>query len=337
MSDISSPLSVPSPAPAPAAFPAGMPAVETWAAKVIGFRYSLSYVKLFEVTFRALEDPRPFQPDRPAVREIEVPFDAVPEPYDVIAIRHQPLEAEIPVIKRLPGMLRYAPRQLLHFYTDLRPGAGDPFSAMSSKTRSTIVRKVRNFEKFSGGEIRWRLYRTPDEMSAYHQLARDIARKTYQERLFDAGLPETPEFRAQMMDLAARDLVRGCVLFHGETPIAYLYTPAPDGFLVYEYLGYDPAFASHSPGTVLQYLALKALHEEGRFPLYYWGYGFSQTKQVFSTGRFLAADIYYFRPTLRNRTAVWLHHATDRFSESMGARLDRIGMKQKINRWLKRG
>ena len=47
MSDISSPLSVPSPAPAPAAFPAGMPAVETWAAKVIGFRYSLSYVKLF--------------------------------------------------------------------------------------------------------------------------------------------------------------------------------------------------------------------------------------------------------------------------------------------------
>ena len=44
-----------------------------------------------------------------------------------------------------------------------------------------------------------------------------------------------------MVELARRDLVRGFILFHGDNPIAYLYTPAPDGFLVYEYLGYDPA------------------------------------------------------------------------------------------------
>jgi hypothetical protein len=313
----------------------GVPPLEGWKAKVIGFRYSLSYVKLFEVRFNALEDPRPFAPDRQAVQELDAPAPEVPDRYDVIAVRHQPLASEIPVIKRVPGMLRYAPRQLLHFYTDLRRGPGDPLGAMSSKTRSTIVRKVRNYEKFCGGALRWRMYKTPDEMLEYHERAREIARKTYQERLFDAGLPDTPAFHAQMMELARRDLVRGSLLFHGDEPIAYLYTPAPDGFLVYEYLGYDPAYARHSPGTVLQYLALKALCEEGRFPLYYWGYGYSQTKQVFSTGRFLAADIYYFRPTFRNYVAVWSHYYTDRLSENVGALLDRVGLKHRINRWLK--
>lgn len=313
-----------------------LPSLESWRSKTIGFRYSLSYLKLFEITFTALDDPRPFEPDRPAVREIDVPVPDVPKRHDVIAIRHQPLAAQIPVIKRMPGMLRYAPAQLMHFYTDLRRGPAGVFGAMSSKTRSTIVRKVRNWEKFCGGQLHWRVCRTPEEMAAYHEQARAIARKTYQERLFDAGLPESEAFRTRMMELAARDLVRGFLLFHGDQPIAYLYTPAPDGFLVYEYLGYDPAYARHSPGTVLQYLALNALYEEGRFPLYYWGYGYSQTKDIFSTGRILAADIYYFRPTFRNYAAVWLHYATDRFSERAGAVLDRVGLKQKINRWLKK-
>ena len=140
------------------------------------------------------------------------------------------------------------------------------------------------------------MYKAPGEMLGYHKHAREIAGKTYQERLFDAGIPDTDAFRTHMVELARADLVRGFVLFHGENPVAYIYTPAPDGYLVYEYLGYDPAYARHSPGTVLHDLALKALCDEGRFPLYYWGYGFSQTKDIFSTGRFLGADIYYFVP-----------------------------------------
>lgn len=314
----------------------GVSALEGWKPKVIGFRYSLSYVKLFEIKFKALEDPRPFNPDRQPVDEVDVPVLEVPAGRDVVTIRHQPLVTEIPVIKRLPGMLRYAPRQLLHFYTDLRRRPDGVFGAMSSKTRSTVVRKVRNYEKFCEGDIRWRMYKTPDEMLVYHQQAREIARKTYQERLFDAGIPDNAPFRTEMLELARRDLVRGFLLFHADNPVAYLYTPAPDGFLVYEYLGYDPAYARHSPGTVLQYLALKALYEEERFPLYYWDYGFSQTKQIFSTGHFLAADIYYFRPTIRNYAAVWLHHSTDRLSETAGALFDRVGLKQRINRWLKK-
>src|SRR5205085_1389357 len=178
-----------------------------------------------------------------------------------------------------------------------------------SKSRATMLRKVRQYKALSGGEIHWARYRTPDEMKTFQELARELARKTYQERLFASGLPDTYEFQARVDELARRDAVRAFLLFHGEKPVAYLYTPAPDGFLVYEYLGYDPDFAKHSPGTVLQYLALEMLYEEQRFPFYYWGYGHSQAKQVFSTNRVLGADIFYLRPTLRNHVAVYLNHA----------------------------
>jgi hypothetical protein len=173
-------------------------------------------------------------------------------------------------------------------------------------------------------------------MREFQALAAELARKTYQSRLFDSGLPDTDAFRSGMLDLAARDLVRGFLLFHGDLPIAYLYTPAPDGFLVYDYLGYDSAYAEHSPGTVLQYLALEALYAERRFPIYYWSYGYSQTKKVFSTREVLGADLFYVRPTLRNRFAVYLHYGIDRLALSAGNVLSRLRLKQSIKRWLKR-
>jgi len=306
-----------------------------WKSRPIEFRFSLSYLKLFGLTFQALEDTRPFDPDAPKLAAAQPPMERIPRGYDVIVERGRPLANPIPVIQRLPNMIVYAPRQMLHFYTDLRGGPGQAFKWMSSKTRSTLMRKVRGYREFSGDEIDWRIYRSREEVAVFHSLARDLARKTYQERLFDAGLPDSEEFRRQMLELAGRDLVRAYLLFHGGKPVAYLYTPAPDGFLVYEYLGYDPAYHDRSPGTVLQCLALEAAFTEQRFPMYYWSYGETQTKRLFSTGNVLGADIFYFRPTLRNSLAVRAHYGTDRFAASTGELLNRLKLKQRIKLMLK--
>lgn len=311
-------------------------ACEAWQPKTIRLRYSLSYVKLFEVAFSALEDTRPFDPERPPADDPQPPFADFPSGCDAIVVRHELLKSPIPVLTRLPNCIRYAPRQQPHFYTDLRGGPEQAFKTMSSKTRSTVVRKVKQYKAFCGGEIRWVQYRTPAEMETFQKLARELARKTYQERLFGSGLPEGEEFRTRVAELATQDAVRGFLLFHGDKPVAYLYTPAPDGFLVYEYLGYDPEYAKHSPGTVLQYLVLEMLYGDQRFPFYYWGYGYSQAKQVFSTNQVLGADIFYIRPTLRNRIAAHLNHGFDRFSERAGKALESMHLKGAIKRWLKR-
>jgi len=314
----------------------GAPVVHAWRSQTIRLRYSLSYARLFEISFKALVDPRPFDLNRPLVSDAPPPVTEVPDGYDVVMERFRLLAAEIPVIQRLPNFLRYAPRQTMHYYTDLRGGPARAFQSMSSKTRSTLTRKVRKFKEFCGGELKWAVYRTRQEMLTFHRLATGLARKTYQQRLFESGLPETEDFCATMLKLADCDAVRGFLLFHGEKPVAYLYTPAPDGFLVYEFLGYDPGYASLSPGTVLHYLALESLYAEQRFSLYYWSDGYSQTKDVFSTGQVLGADVYFFRPTLRNRLAVGLHYRTDRFSEWVGDLLNRLQLKHKVKMWLKK-
>jgi CelD/BcsL family acetyltransferase involved in cellulose biosynthesis len=310
--------------------------VAGWTPTTTSLRYSLSYLRLFELSFKALVDPQRFDPDGLKATDVEPPVNEVPVGYDVVVQRHQLLTTPIPVIQRLPRMIRYAPRQLLHFYTDLRGGADQAFKRMSSKTRSTVMRKVRSYREFCGGEIRWSTYKTIEEMPIFSRLARQVASNTYQERLFGAGLPNTEEFNRQMLELARRDSVRAFLLFHDERPVAYLYLPSADGMLIYDYLGYDPEYIDHSPGTVLQYLALEALYAEQRFPLYYWGFGYSQTKKIFSTGQVLGADVYYFKPTVRNQLAVRLHHSTDCFSEYLGRGLEKLNVKQTLKGWLKK-
>lgn len=310
--------------------------VPGWSPTTFGLRISFSYLKLCELKFRGLEDQTTFNPASEKVTDVQPVMKAVPQGYDLFVQRHRLLASRIPTIQRFPKLIRYAPRQLLHFYTDLRGGKEQAFRSMSSKTRSTLQRKVRNYRTFCGGEIRWSVYKTPEEMLRFHGLARQVAAKTYQERLFDASLPDSQEFRDEMLRLAERDLVRGFLLFHESRPVAYLYTPAMDGFLVYDFLGYDPDYHQHSPGTVLQYLALEGLYAEQRFPFFYWGFGYSQTKQVFSTGQALAADVLFFRSTLRNRLLIWLHYTTDQFSERIGALLERVNLKRPIKRWIKK-
>jgi hypothetical protein len=57
---------------------------------------------------------------------------------------------------------------------------------------------------------------------------------------------------------------------------------------------------------------------------------------VFSSREVLGADVFYIRPTLRNRLAVYLHYGIDRLAVSAGSVLSRLRLKQSIKRWLKR-
>src|SRR5207302_1769781 len=90
--------------------------------------------------------------------------------------------------------IRYVPGRIVRHYLDLS-GTFDAYLAkFSSKTRSTLKKKVRRFAERSGGTIDWREYRTAAEARQFHQLARVVAEKTYQEHLLDAALPADDAF-----------------------------------------------------------------------------------------------------------------------------------------------
>ena len=196
-------------------------------------------------------------------------------------------------------------------YARLDLGFDAWLAGFSAKSRSTMKRKAKKLAERSGGALDLRCYRTEDEISQFFDSARAVSALTYQERLLDAGLPAGPEALARMRALARRDQMRGWLLFVDGRPISYLYAPAEGDTLIYAFLGYDPDFAAYSPGTVLQFEAMRQLMEEGRFRLFDFTEGEGQHKRQFASGGVDCVDLLLVRPTFPNLLAGHLLNGFD--------------------------
>lgn len=196
-----------------------------------------------------------------------------------------------------PAMIAVVRQRYARRYADLTRGFDAWLAGLSANARSTLRRKARKLAELSGGALDVRAYRTPAEIAQFHTLARALSRKTYQERLLDAGLPDEAE---PLSRLAARDSVRVFLLFVDGAPAAYLCAPAEGDTLIYAWLGYDPAFAQHSPGAVLQLEAMRALMGERRFARFDFTEGDGQHKRQFATDAVECVDLLLLRRTPAN-------------------------------------
>ena len=257
---------------------------------------------------------------------------------EVVALNSVPVNGTYPRLALVGGALRYVVAQYPRYYVEVQGTFEDYLKHFSSKTRSTLRRKVRRFEELSKGAIYFREYRTSQELEGeFHPSAIQLARRTYQHRLLGAALPDSQDFIERMKELAARDQVRAYLLFHEGKAVAYLYCPAEGGALHYAYLGYDPGLAEWSCGTVLQYLALERIFAEGKFGVFDFTPGEGEQKKLFGTVMKRCADIHYFRLTLRNAALVGIHVMLGVASRQTVRFLDRIGLKRGIKRVLRRG
>lgn len=189
---------------------------------------------------------------------------------------------------------RYARR-----YARLDQDFDDYLAGFSAKSRSTAKRKLRRFAEQSGGTIDLRCCRTEAEVEAFYAAARSVSAKTYQELRLNAGLPAGDAALAEMRALARVGKARGWLLYLGGAPIAYLWAPAEGETLIYAWLGYDPAFADLSPGTVLQLEAMRALMVERRFRLFDFTEGDGQHKRLFATDAVECVDLLLLRRAAR--------------------------------------
>jgi CelD/BcsL family acetyltransferase involved in cellulose biosynthesis len=229
-------------------------------------------------------------------------------------------------------VLREYPRHLV----DLSTGFDDYMAKFSAKTRSTLKRKLRKLQELSAGAIRWDEFRTKDEVARFLPLARALSAKTYQERLLDAGLPNSAAFTAQALDLAANDAVRAYILYLGDAPASYLYLPVERGRVVYAYLGYDPAHAQHSPGTVLQLLAMERLFAEPGLKVFDFTEGAGQHKELFATHAVQCVDVVLLRDRRGARALARAHGAFSNVEAAFVGLLDRLGLKAQIKRIVRR-
>lgn len=247
----------------------------------------------------------------------------------------QPICTKFQRLRRRGRLLVYVAHQYQRYFVDLSGGYDDYLAKFSAKSRATLRRKLRKFEELSGGRIQWRIFRTPHEVEEFFRLAAPLAQSTYQERLFGGGLRADTTYLASILQLAEQDQVRAYLLFLKEQPIAYLLCPISDGALIYDKQGYDPRYASRSPGTVLQVLALESLFKERTHRLLDFTEGEGEHKQFFSTHSQLCADIFVLRARPWVVVTVAAHAAMESLTAPLRDALRRLGLLAKVRRLLR--
>jgi CelD/BcsL family acetyltransferase involved in cellulose biosynthesis len=253
--------------------------------------------------------------------------------YVVTSLPEERLDAMVYASGRMIGFVR---QRYMRYHADLTGSFDGYLAALSGNARQGVRRKAKKVAQASGGTLDVRRFRTADELAAFHEIARGIARRTYQEKLLGEALPDTPEFVRYMLAKAAADEVRAWLLYVGETPAAYLYCPAQGDTLIYEFVGHDPAFNELSPGAVLQMEAFRDLFEEGRFARFDFTEGEGQHKRQYSTGGVPCLDLLLLRPTVANRVTTAVLGGFNRAVAGGKALVEAAGA-AKLARKLRRG
>jgi CelD/BcsL family acetyltransferase involved in cellulose biosynthesis len=302
----------------------------------IEFRYFLGDLCFLRMKFRARIERQPFEPDADSLLlALDFPSNQGDEAVTFYPGRR--ITERQSTIRATRRAIRYIRNQRTSHYIDLRRTFQDYLKDFSAKRRGNLQREIRKLTAMAAGTFECRIYRGPEKVSEFHALARKVAVKTYQEKLFGGAIPGTPEFVARLNARAQDDSYRGFILMVKGEPVSYVYLPIVDDRIVdFQYLGYDPEFSEWSPGTVLLYLALESVFSEGTFRYFNLSYGEGQMKRVFGRAGFLQADVYFFRWTLRNVLAVYGHAFTDWFSSKIGLMLEKLGLRRRMRLLLRR-
>ena len=229
---------------------------------------------------------------------------------DGLRILSAPTDRLAAIAARFPGFVAGGRQDYRRHYIDMTGSFEDYMARFSGKTRSTLRRKAKKLAEETGGTTITE-HRSPAEIEAFLAAALPLSARTYQARLLDAGLPDSPEARRAMLEAAEDDRMRGFLLHAGLRPIAYLSLPVVGATLVYAHLGYDPDHARLSPGTVLQMEALERLFAEQRYRWFDFTEGDGAHKAMFGTGSAQCSSLVLLRPTLANRALLASRGAFD--------------------------
>ena len=250
----------------------------------------------------------------------------VPEPGDAAARPEAPP----------PGMIRWTLGVGPRYFIRLEGTFDEYLARFSAKTRSGLRRKWRRLLREAGDEVRFARFGA-GEFAAFHESAREVSRHTYQEIMFDAGLPDDPQSEAFMRRRMDAGRAEGFVLFIGDTPVAYLYCPCANGVYEYQYVGFRPDYGHWSPGTVLLLMVLEALFDEPGAAAFDFtaGAGESSHKSFYATDSKHFETVVILHRTPANQALILSRRLADSFSELVGAVLRTLGVKRRVRSWIR--
>lgn len=239
------------------------------------------------------------------------------------------------ILQKSQDYLTYIPYQYSRYYIDMKQSFEEYKNKFSTKTISTINRKIRKYTKYCDGQLSWKAFNSANEMDEFYQLAKTVSKKTYQEKLYDEGIPDSDEFLDEMKLLAQHGKIQGFILFHKDKPVSYLYCPVSEHTVIYAYVGYDPDYTSYSVGTILQWLALESLFQNDSYHFFDFTEGESEQKKLYATNNIKCVNVFFIRYKLSNIIVLECKKAVDMFCSSIVALLDKTGKKSALKKLMR--
>lgn len=273
--------------------------------------------------------------DKELVQRVEADGWLVSGAGAVRYVAGMPDSEEVKVLLLRNGVLRYSPRRYLHATVDLRDDLERFWGHLSSKSRTTLRRKLRRCREALGQNFNVVVFERPDEISRFFHDARLVAAKTYQEHLLKAALPDTSDYRSRVTNLAGERRFVGFILYDGSLPIAYMACPVHGAAALYEYVGFDPKYQALSPGTVLLVNAMEHLASASQVDWFDFTEGDGEHKRAFATQLTPARDVYYFRCDFRVAVAVLCHVVCSKVSMLLARASEHLGLKRVLKRYLR--
>jgi hypothetical protein len=208
---------------------------------------------------------------------------------------------------------------------------------LGSRSKQSVQYSVRRLEKDMAGSVAMRKFVSPEDSRQFLEDAAAISRKTYQANLLGLGIHADADSLARLRHTAERGWLRSYILYCNDAPAAFILGFQYGGCYYYEDVGYDPAFAKWSVGTVLQVKAIEEIFGAPGKPAYFdFSTGVGQHKRRFGNVERPEVNLLVFRRTLRNRFVTSAYKATDGTSEMITRLLDRLGVKDRLKKFIRR-
>lgn len=236
-----------------------------------------------------------------------------------------------------PAVMRQLGKGYDHQFIRMPASYQEYLAQLGSRSRQSVLYSQRRLSKEVNGDLKCRCFESEEDVDTFVKDGGAVSRKTYQWNLLGLGLRDTPELRASLTHAARRGTLRSFILYCAGRPVAFMLGHQHGDCYYYDDVGYDPDYAKHSVGSVLQIQVLEYLYSRPDTPRYFdFSTGYGQHKGRFGNFARSELDMLVMPPTLENRMLLGAYAATDRFSTWTASMLDRFGIKDRLKRLIRR-
>jgi hypothetical protein len=239
-------------------------------------------------------------------------------------------------VKSVPGILCRG-----HFTSTQPHGCYRLQSSFEEFTGSLSRKERHNLKRYAGrvkadfpGKMRIQCFRKEDQVEDLLRDTEEIARKTYQ-RALGVGFQDDLETRQLLRTASKRGTLRGCILYLGDNPCAFMigiqYRQTLHGIC----MGYDPQYNEYSPGSlVLMHWIEEAFKASGPHIVSEidLGSGEGRHKRAIYNHTWIESVPYIFAPTLKGILFNFLKTMTYLIDQSLRKLLLKAGFLEKIKK-----